>query len=172
MGKLVRVTILVVAVLMHSIAAGADESGSSWLTFNGFGTLGLVHSDEGQADFVSNLFAPEGAGHTRAWSPEVDSRLGLQLTAQLHPRLTGVLQLVTEQRYDNTYAPVVEWANFKYDLTPNLNVRVGRMKQSLFLTSEYRKVGYALPWVRPPEEVYRMLPVTNFDGIDLSSRTR
>jgi predicted porin len=33
-------------------------------------------------------------------------------------------------------------------------------------------VGYATPWVRPPEEVYRLVPVTNFDGIDFSFRSR
>jgi predicted porin len=171
MSKLL--TMAALAVLTHLTPAAAQEKNNDYpmFTINGYGTLGIVHSDEDEADFVSNLFAPEGAGYTREWSPEVDSRLGLQLTAQLNQQLTGILQLVTEQRYDNTYKPVVEWANLKYDLTPNLSVRVGRMKQSLFLTSEYRKVGYALPWVRPPEEVYRMIPVTNFDGIDFSYRT-
>lgn len=171
MGKLARVTALAVTVLVHLSVAGADDTDSSRITLNGFGTLGVVHSDEEQADFVSNQFAPDGAGFTRAWSPEVDSRLGLQLTAILTPRLTGILQLIAEQRYDDSYTPSVEWANLKYDITPDLSVRVGRMVQSSLMVSEYRKVGYATPWVRPPEEVYRMIPVTNFDGIDLSFRS-
>jgi len=154
MGKLV--TALAVAVLVHPAAAEADETGESRFTLNGFGTLAVVHSDEDQADFVSNQLAPDGAGYTRAWSPEVDSRFGLQLTAKLTPRLTGVLQLITEQRYDESYTPSVEWANLKYDITPDLSVRVGRMVLSSFMVSEYRKVGYATPWVRPPEEVYSL----------------
>ena len=170
MGKLV--TALAVAVLVHPAAAEADETGESRFTLNGFGTLAVVHSDEDQADFVSNQLAPDGAGYTRAWSPEVDSRFGLQLTAKLTPRLTGVLQLITEQRYDESYTPSVEWANLKYDITPDLSVRVGRMVLSSFMVSEYRKVGYATPWVRPPEEVYSLVPITNFDGIDFSYRTR
>lgn len=171
MDKWARATALAVALLVHPTAAQAHETGTSRFTLNGFGTLGVVHSSEDQADFATNLFAPEGAGHTRAWSPEVDSRLGLQLTANLTPRLTGVVQLVAEQRYDDNYTPTVEWANLKYDITPNLSVRVGRMVQSSFMVSEYRKVGYATPWVRPPKEVYHMIPVTNFDGIDVSYRS-
>jgi hypothetical protein len=173
MAKLAMVTALAVAVLVHPTAAEADDTGASRFTLNGFGTLGLVHSDEEQADFVSNQFtAPDGAGYTRAWSPEVDSRLGLQLTASLSPRLTGILQLIAEQRYDDSYTPSVEWANLRYDITPDLSVRAGRMVQSSFMVSQYRKVGYATPWVRPPDEVYHLVPATNYDGIDLSYRAR
>jgi hypothetical protein len=32
------------------------------LTFNGFGTLGVVHSDYSQADFIGNVVQPRGAG--------------------------------------------------------------------------------------------------------------
>jgi hypothetical protein len=169
MGKLAKA--LAGAMLLHLTVAEADETVTSRFTLNGFGTLGVVYSDEEQADFVSNAFAPDGAGYTRTWSPEVDSRLGLQLTASLTPRLTGILQLIAEQRYDENYTPSVEWANLKYDITPDLSVRVGRMVQSSLMVSEYRKVGYATPWVRPPEEVYSLVPVTNFDGIDLSFRS-
>lgn len=118
------------------------------------------------------MFAPDGAGHTRRLSPEVDSRLGLQLTADLTPRLTGVLQVITQQRHDDTYTPEVEWANLKYDITPDLSVRAGRIVQGSFMASEYRNVGYAMPWVRPPEAVYRLVSVTNIDGIDFSYRSR
>lgn len=172
LGKLARITTLVISVLIPLSVVHPDELDPPLFTINGFGTFGMVHSDEDQADYVSNLFVPDGAGYSRAWSPEVDSRLGLQLTANVSSRITGVLQVIAEQRYDDSYSPTLEWANLKYDFTPDLSVRVGRMVQSLFMTSEYRKVGYAIPWVRPPEEVYRMLPVTNFDGIDFSFRSR
>ncbi len=41
---------------------------------------------------------------------------------------------------------------------------------STFLVSEYRKVGYAYPWVRPPIEVYNLVPISNSDGVDGSYR--
>ncbi|MCB2218650.1 hypothetical protein [Desulfofustis glycolicus] len=121
-------------------------------------------------DYVSNGFVPDGAGYTRSWSPEVDSRLGLQMAANLLLRLTGIVQVVAEQRYDDTYTPTIEWANLAFAITPDLNVRVGRMVLPVSIVSECRKAGNANPRVRPPEEVYRLIPVTNFDGIDLSYR--
>jgi predicted porin len=83
-----------------------------------------------------------------------------------------VLQFIAEQRYDDSYKPTLEWANLKFDITPDLSVRAGRIVLPTFLVSEYRKVGYANPWVRPPQEVYRVVPVTSTDGVDLSYRFR
>jgi predicted porin len=41
-----------------------------------------------------------------------------------------------------------------------------------FLVSDYRKVGYANSWVRPPLELYNSVPFTNSDGMDASYRLR
>jgi predicted porin len=49
-------------------------------------------------------------------------------------------------------------------------VRVGRVVLPTFLVSDYRKVGYANVWVRPPVEVYGLVPVTSVDGLDASYR--
>jgi predicted porin len=66
----------------------------------------------------------------------------------------------------------VEWANIKYQFTPDFSVRAGRIVLPAFLVSDYRKVGYANTWLRPPVEVYSMIPVTNSDGVDASYRLR
>jgi hypothetical protein len=138
MGKLIIAA--AVAMLVCVTAAGAQTAEFPNFSFNGFGTFGVVRSDEDQADFASGLFVPDGAGYTREWSPEVDSVLGLQLTADLTPRFTGILQVISEQRYDGTYTPTVEWANLTFDITPDLSIRGGRMVQQTFMVSEYRKV--------------------------------
>lgn len=169
--KAVSITVLF-AGLMLTGETPAQDSDFPRFSFDAYGTLGLVYSSEDQADYVGNLFQSKGAGHTQTLSPYADSRLGLQLTAEFTPELSGVLQVVTEQEPDGDIRPSVEWANLKYAFTPDFSVRVGRMVQGTFMVSEYRKVGYATPWVRPPEEVYRMIPVTNFDGVDFNYRYR
>lgn len=140
------------------------------MLFSGFGTLGVAYSSEDRADFGAGVYIPDGAGYTRRWSPEVDSRLGAQLTANFTPRLSATVQLIAEQRHDGEYWPHAEWANIKYELTPQLSIRVGRIALASFLVSDFRKVGYANPWVRPPAEVYGLVPVGNSDGIDASYR--
>jgi hypothetical protein len=139
---------------------------------SGFGTVGAVHSSEKNADYTSSIFKPNGAGYTRDWSFDVDSRLGVQLDANLTPQLSAVLQVIAEQRYDNSYKPTVEWANVKYQFTPAFSARVGRIALPSFMVADYRKVSYAIPWVRPPGDLYGLSQLTSNDGIDINYRLR
>jgi predicted porin len=161
-----------VIALLTTMPARADALDEPAFSISGFGTVGVVHSSEKNADYTSSLFKPKGAGHTRDWSFDVDSLLGVQLDMKLAPRLTGVLQVISEQRFDNSYKPTLEWANVKYQATPDLSVRVGRIALAGFMVSEYRKVGYAIPWVRPPGDLYGLSQVTSSDGIDINYRAR
>ena len=139
-------------------------------SFSGYGTLGVVHSNYDQADYLVDAFKPDGPGHTRAWSADVDSRLAAQASAAFGNRLSAVVQVIVQQRHDDTYKPTVEWANLKYQVTPDLSIRVGRVVLPIFMVTESRRVGYANPWVRPPVEVYSLVPVTTIEGVDVSWR--
>ena len=158
---------IALAVLtLHAAGARAGGAGTPMFSLQGFGTLGIVRSSEDNADFVGNFFQPDGAGYTRRWSADVDSNLGVQGSANFNDRLSAVAQIVLQHCYDDTYTPQLEWANLKYEFTPDFSVRLGRTVTPSFMVSDSRLVGYAHPWVRPPLEVYGMLPVTNKDGID------
>lgn len=157
------------ATLTASAVARADEP-TQMFTLSGFGTLGMTHSSLGDADFASTAFEPNGAGHSRQYDFADDTKAGLQLTGRFTDKLSAVVQIVSEHRYDNTFTPQVEWANVKYAFTPDFSLRVGRIEIPTFLNSEYRDVGYANPWLRVPVEVYNTVPITNSDGADLSYR--
>jgi hypothetical protein len=166
--------IALIALMVPWCAAGAETadpvSGTQLFSLSGFGTLGVVHSSEDLADFTSSVFKPSGAGYGGSWSTVVDSLLGAQLTANITPKLSAVVQVIAEQNYDNTYTPHVEWANVKYLFTPDFSIRIGRTVLPTFFVSDSRDVGYANPWVRPPPEVYQLLPISNSDGVDISYR--
>lgn len=162
---------LVAALMSIGFGAGAAHAQAlPEIKFSGFGTLAAVHSSERNADFVGTIFQPNGAGATRGWAYGVDSKLGGQLDARFNDRLSAVLQVVSQHNSDNSYRPKVEWANLKFQATPELSVRVGRIAAPSFLVSDSRFVGYAQPWVRPPVEVYGVNPITSNDGVDLSWR--
>jgi hypothetical protein len=162
--------ISLVALLWYptGLHAAAEDPSAAMFSLSGFGTFGLVHSGEDNADFTANPLQPAGAGYTRPWSPDVDSRLGAQVTAHFAPQLSAMLQVISEQNYDNTDRPHVEWANITYQATPEFSVRLGRIVLPTFLLSDSRKVGYANPWVRPPVEFYGLSPIFNSDGADAS----
>jgi hypothetical protein len=155
------------ALCMHACAAAVD--GPSW-SVSGFGTFGYVHASEREADYSDSSLKASGAGYSRAWSPNVDSRLGAQLDLALDRRWSAVLQVVSEQHLDRRYKPRFEWANVKYQVTPELALRAGRIALPVFLAADSRKVGYAFPWVRPPVEVYGSIPLPSSDGVDLTWR--
>src|SRR5450432_3845478 len=109
-------SLIPVAMLSGPTSAhGADDITSApMFSFSGFGTVGLVHSSEDRADFTASPLAPNGAGYTHSWSPDIDSRLGAQVIAHFTPQLSAMLQVVSEQRYDKTFRPQVEF----YSLSP------------------------------------------------------
>lgn len=168
-----QISALAIAVMaLYSSTGSATEIEQSMFSFSGFGTFGAAHSSEKNADYKNTLLQPNGVGLSRSWSTDIDSRIGGQVSAYFNNQLSAVLQIVAEQQWDNSYTPIVEWANVKYAVTPDFSVRVGRIALPTFLTSDYRKVGYTTPWVRTPLEIYQQLPVTNNDGIDVTYHSR
>lgn len=167
-SETLRLAALAPAVLA---AASVCAQETPNLSFSGYATLGIAHSDNRDADYLADVFKPDGPGHTHAWSADVDSRAAVQATANLTSRLSAVLQVITQQGYDGSYRPTVEWANVKYQLTPDVAVRGGRVVLPVFMVTDYRRVGYANPWVRPPVELYSMVPITTIDGLDGAWRT-
>ena len=150
-------------------ACGTASAQVKW-TFGGFSTLAAVHSTERQADYTASPVAPGQAGYGKDWAFDVDSRAGAQLNAQFDKHWSAVVQVVEEKGVAHAYEPHLEWANVKYQVTPELSVRLGRIALPLFLAADYRKVGYALPWMRAPVELYSLIPISYSDGVDASYR--
>jgi len=175
-------TILTAAVAMALWGAAAQATDlSDIFQLHAYGTLGVAHSSQDQADFVSSSSQqPQGAGYTHSWAPDVDSKMAVQLDAKLTERLSAVVQLISENddnsswtgKVNPRYRPSLEWANLKYSITDEWTVRAGRMVLPINMLSEYRNVGYSLPFVRPPTEIYGPVPFTNIDGGELSYAKR
>ncbi|MFY9328911.1 MAG: hypothetical protein WAO76_12995 [Georgfuchsia sp.] len=159
-------------MLLPVAGANADDANTPMFSLHGFGTLGVVRSSDDQADFISNAYQPKGAGFSGRWSATADTKLGAQVTANFSDKLSAIVQVVSQYQYDSTFTPYVEWANVKYQFTPDFSVRAGRIALPTYMYSDSLNVGYALPFVRFPWELYAHLPVTHSDGVDTSYRFR
>lgn len=168
----VAAVILTLGSFTFARSAVALDTGNAAWSFNGYGTLGLAHSSRDRADFLPNNLRSEGPGRSGSWNADLDSRLAFQVSAHPTSRFSAVVQVVGEHRSNGSYEAAVDWANLQYAVSPDFSVRVGRIAMGTFLTSDYRKVGYALPWVRPPTEIYRIVPISDSDGIDVTWRAR
>lgn len=171
----------IVLILLFStgIAAGQNQpasdsavtgSGEPMFKFDGFASLGVSHSSQGLGDYVLDSTLRNGPGRSSNWAIGNDSRLGLQVTGNLSTEVSSVFQVISEYQADGSYQPGVEWANVKYAFSPDAHIRIGRTALPTFLNSENRKIGYSLPWVHPPVDLYRVLAITNSDGIDAMYR--
>jgi len=155
-----------------ALAAPADAAVDDYVTLSGFGTLGTVHSDYTQADFIATVSQPRGAGYSRSWSVTPDSDLGGQANISLSDQLSGVVQVLSRDTADGNFKPTVEWANLKYDFTPDIAVRLGRILLPTYEHADIRNVGYSLPWVRVPVEITYASTATHSDGVDVLYRLR
>jgi hypothetical protein len=165
-----RILILwaMLACLLTSLHSNAQAQ-TDWRV-SGFGTIAVVHATQDQGDYTVNPNSPGQAGYSKEWAFDVDSRAGAQLDVQLDKRWSAVAQVTQEKGVDNAYETYLTWANVKYQATPELSLRAGRISLPLFLSADYRKVGYALPWLRAPVELYSLIPISNSDGVDAEYR--
>jgi len=157
---------------LGTVTGHADATIDKYVTFSGFGTLGVVHSDYDKADFVGNVVQPSGAEGARSWSPTPDSDLGGQANFTLTDSLTGVLQVLSRDDARGQFKPTVQWANLQYEITSDLKVRLGRMVLPTYEHSDTQNVGYTLPWVRIPIEIAYTDAGLHSDGVDVLYRVK
>lgn len=136
------------------------------VTLNGFLTAGATYGDPG---ILGNGLISQDGNIREQLDFLQDSRIGIQLSAKVNKEVSVTGQLLSRAREEN-YNMTADWAFVTYQASQALAVRGGKLKLPVFLVSDYIEVGYAYPWVRPPEEVYGGNPLTTINGIDLLVR--
>lgn len=155
--------------LAASNATLAAEGSSITNRFSGFASIGLATNDNPDLVFRRDVIQTEGSydGNVE-WRN--DSILGLQWQTQWSYQFETTVQFVLKDRLENTLDNALEWGFLRYRPADGLDIRVGRVGTDIFMLSDYRQVGYALPWVRPPVDTYGLLSFYHFDGIDVNKR--
>ena len=141
-----------------SLCLGGGAAWAEGITFNGFLTAGATYGD-------SEVGTQDGNINNNVEFTN-DTRIGIQLSAEVNPRVDVTAQLLARAKEDNSDV-VADWAFVSYKLTDPLKVRAGKLKLPTFLISDYIEVGYAYPWIRPPQEVYFSNPISTINGVDL-----
>jgi hypothetical protein len=136
---------------------------------SGFGTAGFAITDTSKATFVRSQEQPVGVDESG--DVGLDSLLAVQATVHLSDMFSATGQAMVRRLFTSGFALDVPVFFAKADLTHDLAVRVGRIQLPVFMSSDYRQVGYSNTWVRPPIEVYGMIPFDSNDGADLLYRT-
>ncbi len=142
------------------------------ITLNGFMTAGAVYSDTAVTTLggsPANGVVSQDGNITNNVGFSNDSRFGIQISAKVNPKVDVTGQLLARGREDN-YNLSADWAFVTYHVSDPLAVRGGKVKLTTFLISDYIEVGYAYPWIRPPQEVYSSNPISTINGVDMLLR--
>ena len=125
------------------------------VSINGFLTAGVSKSNS-ETTYLGGI-------NDKA-SFEPDTVLGLQFVGEINDTVGFTAQLLGTGT--DTFNLVADWAYASFAVSDELAVRAGRVKIPMFLTSDYIEVGVAYPWIRPPEELYGIVPITALNGAD------
>ncbi len=122
-----------IALAAPCVAWARDQRCRSF-PFTGFGSLGFVSTNPGQAEYATSMLQPGGAEKKSDFG--VDSLLAGQIDARFTKALSFVGQIVANRTADDDFVPHVEWAFVRYAITPNLSVRGGILAVPIFLQSD------------------------------------
>lgn len=117
--------------------------------------------------FISD-YGQRGVYEGGGWQFGPDSRLGLQGNASVAAGRYSVTAQVVARGSMRGKADL-EWLYATAELGSDWTLQVGRKRLPLFMSSEVQDVGYALPWVHLPPQLYGW-EIVNYDGASLTYR--
>lgn len=133
--------------------------------FSGFANIGLTYSDSHELKYRSSII---NNAHS-ALSLKPDTLLGLQVNHSFSQNLDAVGQIILQDRSNNEFSSYLELAFLRYQIDRNWSVKAGRFSTNSYLFTDYRYVGQAIPWVRPPVEMYSTVgALGNMNGLKVN----
>jgi len=160
-SKKVLIWFLVAVVLGGYNSIFAAEKKKKGLQISGFLTTMAVKGSNDLDTVYSNGIATEEL----VWNSR-NNHIGIQFANQINPQMKVAAQFISHGG-DANNSFRADWAYIDYSVLNNLRLRIGKYKIPQFIVSDYQEVGYAYPWVRPPEDVYATNPLVSLNGIDM-----
>ena len=143
------------ALCASPLSSLADEGQTIDFRFSGFLTLAagkMVSGSTPDAYFVSDYGQAGIYEKDDGWRLGPDSKLGLQGTVTFNSQWSATAQVVARGAREGEVN--LEWLYATYQATDKLTLQFGQKRLPLFYYSESQDVGFTLPWVRLPPEVY------------------
>jgi hypothetical protein len=124
------------------------------IEFSGFGRVVAGYLDESKAAF-------------QEYENEVDlsqqSLIALQTDFKISNSLSISSQLLAHSSEERESG--VEWLYLSYQPNDNWRFNIGKLRTPFFRYSETIDVGFAYPWILPPQQVYSGFLFSNYEGI-------
>ena len=122
--------------------------------FSGFARLVGGYLDEGDASYQ---------GYDNAISYDQHSLFALQTDVALTETFSFTTQLLAHASKDRDTG--LEWAYLTWRPSSNWNFKAGKLRTPFLFHSDTLDLGYAYPWIIPPQQVYTPYLFPNFTGL-------
>jgi hypothetical protein len=152
------------AALVTALPLAAQDPAPKF-QFSAFGTLGAVSTTTDQMGFRRDDTQPGGAYRTPDWG--IDTRFGVQASAQISAALLGTVQVVSKWGPDGTWRPQVTEGCLAWYPAQGWTLKGGVVDTNALPTDEWSDVGWTYLWVRPPVDVFGTFPFTRMVGLDV-----
>lgn len=153
--------VLGIAILLSlPMSAYANVFSITDIKVSGFGSIVGNITNEGAADYLRNAKVNDSLNVVN------ETRVGLQFNVPISDEIEFVTQFTGDQQ-DDTYSINAEWILGKWQVNDMISVRGGRFVLPVLAQSDTINVHFAHPGIRNPSEVYEVLPLSNFNGLDL-----
>ena len=98
------------------------------------------------------------------WTLKPDTKIGLQASYYFNDTWSTTAQIVSRGTDTD---PDLDWAYVSVQLSDSVKLDLGRKRIPLYFYSDFQDVGYAYPWITPPDELYGW-EHTNYNGGSIS----
>ena len=122
--------------------------------FSGFARLVGGYLDDGDASYQ---------GYDNAISYDRHSLFALQTDVDLTETFSFTTQLLAHASDDRDTG--LEWAYLTWRPSNNWNFKAGKLRTPFLFHSDTLDLGYAYPWIIPPQQVYTPYLFPNFTGL-------
>ncbi|HYD81081.1 MAG TPA: hypothetical protein VEC06_14850 [Paucimonas sp.] len=153
--------------LAISNAYATDDGGPSVIV-TGYGTLAYTGTDTDAAEYGR---PNQWSGVKKTFRNGVDSNFGIQGTILVNDWLSFTAQGLARKIATDDWSARLYWGFAKAKINKEWSVRIGRIGLPVYMISDFRNLGYANTFIRPPAEVYSQVVFDNVDGADVIYQT-
>jgi len=158
--------IRIVSILTSLVVLFAPSVNALEVDISGYASFAATKADA-QDTSGNNVIYNNGLAGDNVQFDTADSILGLQFSASVSDNIDMTVVLNANGAAGSNYEVTADWAYATYRFSDELSLRMGKYKGSFYMVSDYQDVGYAYPWVRPPQEVYSTNPIKALSGLNL-----
>jgi hypothetical protein len=107
-------------------------------------------------------------GYSNELSFSEQSLIAVQGEYAITPKLTLAAQLLAHSGEDRDSG--IEWLYLNYEASDQWRFKLGKLRTPFFNFSDVIDVGYAYPWITPPQQLYGAFLFSNYEGGSITYR--